>query len=99
MSANERPDARAVRELEVLVRNLVDELAAFRKRALTAEGKLKEIASTEGGAQGVEAITRAAELATENAHLRKQLDTARTRASGVLTQVKFLRQQAQGGEK
>ena len=54
MSDNERPDNAAVRELDVLVRHLADELANFRRRALTAEARIKELESHEGGAVGFE---------------------------------------------
>jgi hypothetical protein len=43
MSDNDRPELRAYRELETLVRNLGDELAAFRKRAISAESQLKDV--------------------------------------------------------
>lgn len=42
MSVNDRPELRAYRELELLVRSLGEELATFRKRALSAETRLKE---------------------------------------------------------
>ena len=43
MSDSDRPEHRAYRELELLVRNLGDELAGFRRRALMAEARLKEV--------------------------------------------------------
>lgn len=41
-----RPEITAFRELEVLVRNLGEQLAGYRKRALTAEGKCRELEGT-----------------------------------------------------
>jgi regulator of replication initiation timing len=42
MSDNAQADNHAIHELDTLVRHLADELAAFRRRALTAEVRLKE---------------------------------------------------------
>ena len=50
MSGSERPELRAYRELEMLVRHLGEELAAFRRRALAAEGQLKDGAHARHGA-------------------------------------------------
>ena len=41
--ASVRPELASFRELELLVRHLGDELASFRRRALTAEARLKAI--------------------------------------------------------
>ena len=38
-----RPEVTAFRELEALVRNLGEQLAGYRKRALSAEGKCREL--------------------------------------------------------
>jgi hypothetical protein len=97
MSAPERPDVAAFQELESLVRNLVDELARFRKRALAAEAKLKGYESASGS--GAKAGARLAELEAENAHLRTQVERARASTKGMLERVRFLRQQAQAAEK
>ena len=43
---NERPELSAFRDLESLVHHLVEELASFRRRALRAEARLREL---EGG--------------------------------------------------
>jgi hypothetical protein len=97
MSAPARPDLSAVRDLEQLVRHLGDELAAFRKRALSAEARLRDVMAADGMAENVEAAGRLTALDEENAKLRAQLDTARTRTRGMLARVRFLRQQAQTG--
>ena len=43
MSDSERPEITAFRDLEQLVRHLGDELAGFRRRALLAESRLREL--------------------------------------------------------
>jgi hypothetical protein len=92
VSDNERSEVLAFRELSMLVRHLGDELASFRKRALTAESRVKAIevagsTNTEGLAE------RVASLEAENQDLRSRLDAARGRARHMLERVRFLRQQ------
>jgi len=96
VSDNERSEILAFRELTLLVRHLGDELASFRKRALTAESRVKamEVAgstNTEGLAE------RVARLEAENTDLRTRLEAARGRARHMLERVRFLRQQQEGG--
>ncbi len=95
MSSPARPDATAFLELEELVRNLGDELSAFRKRAHAAEARLKAIA-TSGGGGDARAEERVAQLEAENARLRARLDAAAERTRKVLERVRFLRQQHAG---
>ena len=97
MSDPERPDAAAFRELQLVVRNLVEELAGFRKRALAAEAKLKGYESATGSTAKTGA--KLAHLEEENALLRTQVEKARTSTKGMLDKVRFLRQQAQAAEK
>lgn len=78
-------------ELEQLVRHLGDELATFRKRALLAEGRLKDLEGTgDGPSASSEDLRR---LERENAQLRARLETSTTRAREMLDRVRFLRQQ------
>ena len=99
MSGNDRPDVRAYRELETLVHNLGDELAAFRKRALTAENQLKESGSA--GSAGAAArktdgaSSRPGDLEAENQALQTRLTRAEERVRQMLDRVRFLRQQLQ----
>ena len=74
MSSPERPDAnaKAFQELDLLVRNLGEELATFRKRAHTAEARLKAIA-TRGGGGDEHAEERVSQLEAENTALRGRL--------------------------
>jgi hypothetical protein len=81
----------AFEELEQVVRHLGDELSTFRKRALSAETRVKEL---EGAADGAPVSSAAvAKLERENARLRARLEKATTRARDMLARVRFLRQQ------
>ena len=102
MSDSERPEALAFRELEQLVRHLGDELAGFRRRALVAESRVRELESVEakpGVRQQRELGERMNQLEHENAILRGRLDSATARTRAMLDRVRFIRQQAQGAER
>ncbi len=99
MSDNEPLESHAVAELDQLVRHLADELASFRRRALTAEAKLKEVASQDGGAIALDLSSRVATLERENERLQSRLDEATAKAKQMLERVRFLRQQARGVER
>ncbi len=99
MSDNEPLESQAVAELDQLVRHLADELAAFRRRALTAESRLKEVESQDGGAIALDLSSRVTTLERENERLQNRLDEATARAKQMLERVRFLRQQARGGER
>ncbi len=109
MSASARPErpetavasaALAFEELERLVRHLGEELAFFRRRALEAERRLKELgpsgSAAAGGAPGAgaaAATARIGALEAENQDLRARLDEAATRTRQMAERVRFLRQQ------
>jgi hypothetical protein len=99
MSDNERPDQHAFDDLNTLVRHLADELAAFRRRALVAEARLKELEAHEGGTANLQLASRSAELESENERLRERLEAASGRARKMLERVKYLRQQTQAGDR
>ena len=83
--------ASAFEELEQLVRHLGDELASFRKRALLAESRVKEL---EGESDGAPVSTAAmGKLERENEALRARLEKATARTREMLDRVRFLRQQ------
>jgi hypothetical protein len=84
----------AFEELEVLVRALGEELARFRKRALSAEARLKQLQESDGGGDLFSA-DRLATVEAENRDLRERVDEAATRTRAVMERVRFLRQQAQ----
>ena len=88
-----------MQELNSLVRHLADELASFRRRALVAEARVKEVESQEAGSVNVDLVARCSELERENERLRTRLESAGTRAKQMLDRVRFLRQQAQGGDR
>ena len=88
----------AFAELEQLIRHLGDELASFRKRALVAETRVKELESASDGTPVSSAAM--AKLEKENAALRARLEKAAARTRDMLERVRFLRQQhAQGAER
>ena len=89
---HERVDVEAFQELELLVRNLGEELAAFRKRAQAAEARLQAIATRGGGGDG-RAEERVAQLEAENARLQARLSEASARTGKVMERIRFLRQQ------
>jgi hypothetical protein len=99
MSDNEPAEQRAFAELDSLVRNLAAELANFRRRALLAEARIKEIEEHAGGLHSVDLAARVTELERENNRLQTRLDAATKRAKQMLDRVKFLRQQARGSER
>ena len=89
----ERPELKAFRELETLVRSLGEELAVFRRRALEAEAKLKDggVAPSKGRSGG----GASSELHAENEALRTRLSRAEERVKQMMDRVRFLRQQVQ----
>jgi len=100
MSDSARPEVTAFRELETLVGRLAEELAGFRRRALVAEARGKELEGqiAQPARQQQRHLTeRVSQLEQENATLRERLDAATTRTSQMLDKVRFIRQQAQGG--
>jgi small-conductance mechanosensitive channel len=102
MSDSERPETVAFRELEQLVRHLGDELAGFRRRALLAESRLRELESEDAPSkaqQKRELGDRLTQLEHENAILKGRLESATVRTRQMLERVHFIRQQAQGTER
>jgi hypothetical protein len=103
MSDSVPPESRglpAFRELEILVHHLGDELAGFRRRALTAEGRLRELEEQEARPEvrrEKELTERCHRLEQENAALKGRVEAATTRTRQMLDRVRFIRQQAQVG--
>lgn len=99
MSDPARADsAAALTELEILVRNLGEELLVFRKRAQAAEARLKALGNTPGGDATAE--ERVAQLEAENAKLRERLAEAAEKTRAMIDRARFLRQQhVLGGER
>lgn len=95
MSANDRAEIRAYRELETLVRHLGEELAAFRKRALIAETQVREAHQAPQSKGGAPSPERMAQLESENDALRKRMESLEDRVRQMVDRVRFLRQQLQ----
>ena len=85
-------DFASFRELEQLVHSLGEELAGFRKRALSAENRLKALEATNGPAE-LFSHERLAVAEQENAELKRRLAEATERTNQVVAQLRFLRQQ------
>lgn len=96
MSESVSPERAAFIELEQLVKHLGDELAAFRRRALQAEAKVKGFEST--GVKGQVSPERLQFLERENAGLQTRLEAARARTQQMIDRVRFLSQQHSGAE-
>ena len=95
MSDNDRPEHRAFKELETLVRHLGEELAAFRRRALAAEAQLKNGGQALTERTPLVASERQSALEAENDALRARLGRAEERVRQMMERVRFLRQQLQ----
>lgn len=89
MYDSERADARALEQLEAILRDVAEELSSWRARALKAEGDAKG-----RGAAGVAASGRVPEIDAENRALRQRVEAARTRVQGLLGRLSFLEEQA-----
>lgn len=94
-SAGERPDLEALRDLEDVLRHLTEELAGWRRRALSAESRLAEVTRvTENGDGGLVRIT---ELEEEHRELERRLATARTQVHEIVGRLRFMEQQQGNG--
>jgi len=80
----ERADLRALDQLEAVLRELGEEMATWRARALKAEP------SRGGGGGGA----RSSELESENRQLRGRLEAARVRVQELVTRLAFLEEQS-----
>jgi hypothetical protein len=77
-----RPEVAAFRELDALVRKLTDQLAGYRRRAMAAEAKAKELELSleRAVAKGESALAAAR---AEAAGVRRLLDEARSQAEQI----------------
>lgn len=96
MSDSARPEKAAFKELESLVRHLGEELSGFRRRALQAEARLKEIDTAASSSKPTP--ERLAALERENKDLTRRLKTATERVHGMLERVRFLREQSEAAQ-
>lgn len=97
MSDNERPDLAALRELSQLITLLGEEAAGWRKRALAAEARVKDLEASGSASPSSRSARGNAALERENTELKARLDTARDRVETLLERTRFLRQQAEKG--
>ena len=81
-----RPEVVAFRELDTLVRKLTDQLTGYRRRALAAEAKAKELELSleRAVAKGESALAAAR---AETAGVRRLLDEARSQMEQIATGV------------
>jgi hypothetical protein len=93
-STDERPDLEALRELEDVLRHLAQELAAWRRRALTAEGRVADQVREAGGGGALPLL----ELEEANRALEQRLGAARARLSELISRLDFLEVQALSSE-
>src|SRR3990172_8497324 len=94
-SAGARPDLEALHELEEVLRHLETELAAWRRRALAAEGKAAELSHILDG--GGDASARTGQLEERNRMLAERLEQAKSRVSDLVSRLAFLEQQSGNG--
>ena len=87
MSAKERPEVAAFRELETLVKHLGEELATARRKGLHIEGK--------ESASKAKSSERAAAQEAETGALKTRVGRAEDRVKKMIERVRFLRQQLQ----
>jgi FtsZ-binding cell division protein ZapB len=95
----ERPDQKALGDLEQVVQHLAEELAGWRRRTLKAEGELQQARDNGGVVAGPEltqARQRIIELETENQALRARIDAAKERLSALAGRLSFLEQHGGG---
>lgn len=99
-SPYERPDRAALAELEPLVRQLGEELAAWRRRALRAEADLQEAQGRQaaGGDSSLPPATaeHLAGLEREAEGLRRRLAAARDQVELLRTRLRFLEERSEG---
>lgn len=95
MSDHVLPENPQFTQLGRLVRRLGEELASYRKRALTAEAKLRTSEEDAARVAGT-SPQRVLELERENAELNRRLNVARGRTEKMLARVRFLKQQRDG---
>lgn len=100
MYTYERPDFRALDELEQLLRHVGEELAAWRRRSLKAEAELQEFRTKGTGPAGPELLQarqRVIDLEVENQVLRQRIEAARERVATIESRLTFLSQDREDG--
>ncbi len=96
----EAADLAAVEELERLIKHLGDELAAWRRRSLSAEAELQTVKAQGGvlaGPELVQSRQRVVELERENQALRARIDSAKERVQLLAGRLAFLEHDSENG--
>jgi predicted nuclease with TOPRIM domain len=89
-STDDRPELKALTELESVIGAVTEEVAAWRRRALKAEASRAQAGAT----PDLEAARdRIQELEDENLELHHRLRTARERVEHLLGRLQFLEEQ------
>jgi FtsZ-binding cell division protein ZapB len=99
VSYYERPDQKALGDLEQVVQHLAEELAGWRRRTLKAEGELQQARVNGGvlaGPELTQARQRVIELETENQALRLRIEAAKDRLRALAGRISFLEQHGGG---
>jgi len=86
----DRPELRALGELEAVIGHIAAELGGWRRRALKAETQRTDLAV---GHDVVGARERILELEQANADLQERLAGARERLAQLVTRLQFLEEQ------
>jgi hypothetical protein len=89
-SSADRPELKALAELEAVIGHVTEELATWRRRALRAESRQPELGM---GPDLVSTRERILELEAENADLSARLGAARERLEHLLNRLQFLEDQ------
>ncbi len=94
----ERADARALDQLETILRHVADELESWHGRALKNEAELRDQLVQPRAGSGTrpdpELRNRMADLEQENKQLRLRVEAARQRVGELLGRLTFLEDQA-----
>jgi hypothetical protein len=88
-----QPGSPALRQLELLVRALGEELAGFRRRSQAAEARVRALEGAAAVGGDLATLERVRVLEAENAELKARLGYATTRTRQLAARVKFIRQQ------
>jgi predicted nuclease with TOPRIM domain len=89
-SNDDRPELRALADLEAVIGAVTQEVAAWRRRALKAEAGRAHAGATPDLTSARERIQ---ELEDENLELHHRLRTARERVEQLLSRLQFLEEQ------
>lgn len=95
----ERPDQKALADLDQLLHHVAEELAGWRRRTLKAEAELQEARAHGGvlaGPELTQSRQRVIELEMENQALRQRIDGAKERLRTLAGRLSFLEQQSGG---